>query len=69
MVVGRFEAGRSDEELGKISAVHFVRFPLSTEARRSFRDAEVTLVVDHPNERAGTVLSPETKRSLAEDLA
>lgn len=69
VVVGRFEAGRSDEELGKISAVHFVRFPLSTEARRIFREAEVTLVVDHPNERARTVLSPETKRSLAEDLA
>jgi Protein of unknown function (DUF3501) len=69
VVVGRFEAGRSDEELGKISAVHFVRFPLSTEARRIFREAEVTLVVDHPNERARTILSPETKRSLAEDLA
>jgi Protein of unknown function (DUF3501) len=67
--VGRFETGRSDEELGKISAVHFVRFPLSTEARRIFREAEVTLVVDHPNERTRTVLSPETKGSLAEDLA
>lgn len=67
--VGRLETGRSDEELGKISAVHFVRFPLSTEARRIFREAEVTLVVDHPNERTRTVLSPETKGSLAEDLA
>jgi hypothetical protein len=69
VVVGKFEAGRSDEELGKISAVHFVRFPLSAEARRDFSSAEVTLVVDHPNERARTVLSLETKRSLAEDLA
>jgi hypothetical protein len=26
------------------------------------------LVVDHPNEHARTVLSPETKRSLAQHL-
>jgi hypothetical protein len=26
-ILGRFEAGHSDEEKGKISAVHFVRFP------------------------------------------
>jgi uncharacterized protein DUF3501 len=69
VVVGKFEAGRSDEELGKISAVHFVRFALTPRARHDFAEAEVTLVVDHPNERSRTVLSPETKRSLAEDLA
>lgn len=66
--VGVFQAGQSDEERGKISAVHFVRFPLSPEARRDFERSEVALVVDHPNERARTVLSPETKRSLADDL-
>jgi len=69
VVIGTFEAGRSDEELGKISAVHFVRFRLSAEARRAFLAAAVTLVVEHPNEHARTVLSEETKRSLAEDLA
>jgi hypothetical protein len=69
VVIGKFEAGRSDEELGKISAVHFVRFPLSVEARRAFPDASVALVVEHPNEHARTVLSEETRRSLAEDLA
>ena len=68
-IVGTFEAGHSDEERGKISAVHFVRFPLPPEARRDFERHEVTLVVDHPNERARTVLSPETTRSLATDLA
>jgi hypothetical protein len=68
-VIGKFETGRSDEELGKISAVHFVRFPLPAEARGAFRTAEVALVVEHPNERARTVLSDESKRSLAEDLA
>jgi hypothetical protein len=69
VVVGLFEAGRSDEERGKISAVHFVRFPLPPEARRAFPRAEVTLVLDHPNERARRVLAEDTKRSLAEDLS
>jgi hypothetical protein len=69
VVIGKFEAGRSDEELGKISAVHFVRFPLSAEARRAFPDASIALVVEHPNEHARTVLSEETRRSLAGDLA
>jgi len=66
--VGVFEAGHSDEERGKISAVHFVRFPLGAEAQRDFLRAEVALVVDHPNERARMVLSDDTKRSLAEDF-
>jgi hypothetical protein len=69
VIVGRFETGHSDEELGKLSAVHFVRFALPPEARRMFVGSPVTLIVDHPNERARTVLSPETKASLAEDLA
>jgi hypothetical protein len=69
VVVGRFETGHSDEELGKLSAVHFVRFALPEAARRAFASSEVALVVDHPNERARTVLSPETKASLAGDLA
>lgn len=69
VIVGRFETGHSDEELGKLSAVHFVRFALPAEVRREFARSEVTLVVDHPNERARTVLSQEVKASLAEDLA
>jgi hypothetical protein len=68
-IVGQFESGHSDEELGKLSAVHFVRFPVPPAARVSFRDAEVTLVVEHPNERARTMLTAETKASLAADLA
>ena len=69
VVVGRFEAGHSDEELGKLSAVHFVRFALPDAARRAFVTSEVAVVVDHPNERARTVLSPAAKASLAQDLA
>lgn len=67
-IAGCFETGHSDEERGKISAVHFVRFPLPPAVRRIFADAEVTLVVDHPNERARSVLSEATRRSLAADL-
>jgi hypothetical protein len=69
VIVGRFETGHSDEELGKLSAVHFVRFALPPAARAAFATSEVALVVDHPNERSRTVLSPETKGSLAGDLA
>ena len=68
VVVGDFETGHSDEERGKLAAVHFARFKLPPEARRTFRDAEVTLVVEHPNERARTVLSDVTKRALLHDL-
>ena len=69
VIVGRFEAGHSDEELGKLSAVHFVRFAVPEAARRAFLSSEVALVVDHPNERARTVLSAEMKASLAQDFA
>src|SRR3989454_8077997 len=68
VVVGDFESGHSDEERGKLSAVHFVRFALPPEARRVFLEAEVALVVEHPNERARTVLSDATKRALLADL-
>ena len=69
VIVGDFEAGHSDEERAKLSAVHFVRFALPPEARERFVTSEVALVVEHPNERARTVLSDETKRSLLGDLA
>jgi Protein of unknown function (DUF3501) len=69
VAAGDFERGHSDEARGKLSAVHFVRFRLSPEARRIFGEAEVALVVEHPNERARTVLSDTTKRALLHDLA
>jgi hypothetical protein len=69
VIVGRFETGHSDEELGKLSAVHFVRFAIPAEARRAFATLPVTLLIDHPNERARTELNAATKASLAEDLA
>jgi hypothetical protein len=69
VVVGAFESGHSDEELGKLSAVHFVRFAVPPAARRTFADTDVVLVVDHPNERARASLTAATRRRLAEDLA
>jgi Protein of unknown function (DUF3501) len=68
VVVGAFESGHSDEELGKLSAVHFVRFAVPPAARRTFADTDVALVVDHPNERARASLTAATRRRLAEDL-
>lgn len=68
-IIGDFETGHSDEERGKLSAVHFVRFALPPEAWRIFMAAEVVLVVEHPNVRARVVLSEETKLSLLKDLA
>lgn len=68
-IPGVFEAGHSDEELGKLSAVHFVRFALPPAARRAFADAEVALVVDHPGDRGRAVLTAAVRRRLAEDLA
>jgi hypothetical protein len=67
-VPGEFEAGRSDEEKGKLSAVHFVRFAFPPEAVSAFMDSPVHLVVDHPAERARVELSPETKAQLIQDL-
>jgi Protein of unknown function (DUF3501) len=69
VVVGVFETGHSDEELGKLSAVHFVRFALPPAARVAFAHAEIALVVEHPNERGRTVLRDGTRARLAEDLA
>jgi hypothetical protein len=65
---GIFEGGRSTED--NLSAVQYVRFPLSAEARSAFRDEqqEARLVIEHPNYHAHTVLSSETRRSLAADL-
>lgn len=68
-VPGEFEAGHSDEEKGKLSAVHFVRFAFPGPAVRAFRDSPVFLVVDHPADRARTQLSRDAKAALLADLA
>src|SRR5215510_11459942 len=68
VIPGNFEAGHSDEERGKLSAVHFVRFQFPEAAVRAFHDTPVFLVVDHAGERARAELSPETKAVLIRDL-
>ncbi|MBI4590378.1 MAG: DUF3501 family protein [Candidatus Rokubacteria bacterium] len=67
-IPGQFEAGRSDEERGKISAVHFVRFAFPAEAIKAFREQDVYLVVDHPGEKGRTRIPDAVKASLLEDL-
>ena len=67
-VAGEFEAGHSDEEKGKLAAVHFVRFVFPAAAVRAFADSPVFLVVEHPAERTRTEISGETKAALLEDL-
>lgn len=63
-----FEAGHSDQERGKLSAVHFVRFAFPPAAVRAFQSAPVFLVVDHPAERARAEISGDTRAALLEDL-
>jgi len=67
-VPGEFEAGHSDEEKGKLSAVHFVRFPFPPGAVNAFMDSPVHLVVEHPAERARVELPAEAKAELIQDL-
>jgi hypothetical protein len=67
-IPGEFEAGHSDEEKGKLSAVHFVRFAFPPEAVRAFADSPVHLVVDHAAMRARVELPVETKTQLLQDL-
>jgi len=64
----RFEEGRSKED--KISAVQYVRFPLSADARQAFiAGARAELMIDHPNYHAQVTLTAEQQKSLAQDLA
>ncbi|MGH3055348.1 MAG: DUF3501 family protein [Gaiellaceae bacterium] len=67
-VGGTFEAGRSTAD--KLSAVQYVRFPLSDTARRAFLDTTqpVRLIIDHPNYRHQTVVDDAVRHSLAQDL-
>jgi len=67
-VPGCFEGGHSDEERGKIGAVHFVRFAFPEAAVRAFADELVFLAVDHPAERMRVELSAASKAALLEDL-
>ncbi|MCX5744524.1 MAG: DUF3501 family protein [Proteobacteria bacterium] len=64
-----FEPGRSTDE--KISAVQYVRFPLTPAARAELLSpgAALALEIDHPNYPHRVVCSEETRASLAADYA
>jgi hypothetical protein len=62
-----FEPGRSTAE--KISAVQYVRFPLSAEARAALQTpgTPVVISIDHPNYTHDVTATDETRASLAND--
>jgi hypothetical protein len=67
-IPAQFEPGHSSED--RISAVHYLRFPLSERARRDFLEGKVPvrLVVEHPGYQHASELSSETRLALSEDL-
>ncbi|TAL10007.1 MAG: DUF3501 family protein [Nitrospirae bacterium] len=69
LVYGTFEQGRSNEE--KISAVHYVRFPVPDAVKTLMEDpaVPVQVVVTHPRYQAVQPVSDEMRHSLLEDLA
>ncbi len=63
-----FAPGQSRED--RISAVHYVRFPLGAEGRAELAAGrEAALEVDHGGYRARQVLAPETVEELVADLS
>src|SRR5690606_277466 len=60
-----FEPGRSTED--KISAVQYVRFPLSAEAREALATpgTPISVAIDHPNYTLDVTAGEETRASLA----
>jgi hypothetical protein len=62
-----FEPGQSRED--RITAVHYIRFPLGEEGRRALASgAEAALEVSHGPYRARQVLARETVEELIRDL-
>jgi hypothetical protein len=63
-----FEEGHSKED--KISAVQYVRFRFTHEAREAFvaGPEEPRVMIDHPNYRAETGIGREMRKSLSLDL-
>ena len=63
----RFEAGHGRED--KISAVHYVRFPLGEKGRAALAATKAaTLVLEHGDYRAKAELPPGAVAELIEDL-
>ena len=63
----RFEAGHGRED--KISAVHYVRFPVGERGRAALEASRrARLVLEHGDYRAEAALPPETVAELLDDL-
>lgn len=64
-----FEPGRSTDD--KISAVQYIRYPLSPEARAALQTpgTPIAVEIDHPNYRHRVVCPEATRASLAADYA
>jgi hypothetical protein len=64
-----FEPGRSTDQ--RISAVQYVRFPLSAQGRAALviEGTRLALEIDHPEYRHRTECSEATRASLAQDHA
>jgi hypothetical protein len=67
-IAARFEEGRSNEE--KMSAVHFLRFPVQAPAREALAgDSPARVVVSHPRYAAEAGVPPAMRQELLQDLA
>jgi len=64
-----FERGRSTED--KISAVQYLRFPLTADDRAALQQAgtKIEIEIDHPNYRQRVTCADELRASLAGDYA
>ena len=51
------------------TTVHYLRFTFTPEQQAAFADGPVVLRIDHPAYQAAAELGPETRASLATDLA
>jgi hypothetical protein len=67
-IPGQFAFGQSNET--RVSAVQYVKFPLSQEQRQAFADpgTRVNLVIDHPAYGHRTAIDGEQRRELVRDL-
>ncbi|CUS84164.1 Protein of unknown function (DUF3501) [Candidatus Kryptonium thompsonii] len=67
-IYAEFEEGHSKDD--RISAVHFIKFKFKPEQIEDFKnfENEVKIVIDHPNYKAFSIISPETRNELIKDL-
>ena len=67
-IYAEFEECHSKDD--RISAVHFIKFKFKPEQIEDFKnfENEVKIVIDHPNYKAFSIISPETRNELIKDL-